>query len=86
MYAPEDVAMQPKKQRPQEMAGMPLGPPLQSEHTERERAAVEHTGNILLHGGMGAVGRNELCSDNSQFPRNELCSQFPLQCFLLSHA
>ena len=41
MYAPEDVAMQPKKQRPQEMAGMPLGPPLQSEHTERPKAAVE---------------------------------------------
>ena len=60
MCAPEDVAMQPKKQRPQEMAGMPLGPPLQSEHTERQKAAVEAFKHAWKAYKAHAWGKDEL--------------------------
>ena len=60
MCAPEDVAVQPKKQRPQEMAGMPLGPPLQSEHTERQKAVVEAFKHAWKAYKAYAWGKDEL--------------------------
>ena len=60
MYTAEDGAIQPNKQRPQEMAGMPLGPPLQSKHTERQRAVVEAFKHAWRAYKAYAWGKDEL--------------------------
>ena len=60
MYTPEERAVQSKNQRPQEMAGMPLGPPLQSEHTERQKAVVKAFKHAWKAYKAYAWGKDEL--------------------------